>query len=233
MKMIQRVHLFLSIRTNNIVGWSTDSEVRRIPMPRDTPPAEKRVNPPVLKPVVRREPTPEPIRPKPREKSPTPPAQQGPSATIEEAFLRAGATVIEAAPVLRDFQKEAATFVPSVVKRRPPPSKKPQRKENEVPKIEESKAFNTIVEDVNEDEGEEITIRGGGGHEKRSAERSPERSVEAPLKRSLQDEEEETPSLSQPPLAGAGAGAPTPAPAPIAPTAPPKRRRLVNAAPDV
>src|SRR5579862_7381571 len=111
------------------IGWSTDSEVRRIPMPRDTPPAERKPKTPAPKPIVRREPSPPP-RPKAKEKSPSPPppVKQGPSATIEEAFLRAGATVIEAAPVIRDFQKEVTTFVPSIVKRRHP--KKPQRKEN-------------------------------------------------------------------------------------------------------
>src|SRR5438045_1423506 len=113
-------------------GWSTDSEVRRIPMPRDTPPLTKKSKP---RPQSAQQDPPPPaqhVRPKPVEKPPEPalPSKQGPSDTIEEAFLRAGATVIEAAPVLRDFQKEAVAFVPTAVKRRPP-AKKPERKVEE------------------------------------------------------------------------------------------------------
>jgi hypothetical protein len=191
-------------------------------MPRDTPPAEKQVRPPPPKPAFRN-PTPEPIRPPPRERekspSPPPPAKQGPSSSIEEAFLRAGATVIEAAPVLRDFQKEATTFVPSALKRRPPPKKPKEVKEG--PKIEQTKSFATTVEDV--DEAETGDARVG---ETIVAEKSPERG-EAPLKRPLEEEKVEQPPLVQP-------SAPVSVPATKAPpAAPPKRRRLVNAAPDV
>jgi hypothetical protein len=156
-------------------------------MPRDTPPPTKKPRQQKQPPAVREQ-TPPP-QPKSVEKVPEPEVRkEGPSATIEEAFLRAGATVIEAAPVIRDFEKEATSFVPSVVKRRP--MKKPANPVDT--KAEEQKSFATTVEDE-EETGEETPV------------------VET-LKRPLPVEKVE-------------ASAPAPAP--------PKRRRMVNAAPDV
>src|SRR5271155_849359 len=102
-------------------------------MPRDTPPATKnpKTQPQQSRQPIRSEPTSprQQAKPKTVEKAPEPDVRkEGPSATIEEAFLRAGATVIEAAPVLRDFQKEAVSIVPTIVKRRPP--KKSTKVEN-------------------------------------------------------------------------------------------------------
>jgi hypothetical protein len=93
-------------------------------MPRDTPPPTRTpAQPPQREPTIRRD-----ITPPARTKTPEPiPEKQGPSDSVEEAFLRAGATVVEAAPVLRDFQKEATVFVPTVVRRRPPPPTKKQQ----------------------------------------------------------------------------------------------------------
>ncbi len=117
-------------------------------MPRDTPPPTT-TKPRQQLPIPRKE-TPPP-QPKAVEKIPEPEIRkEGPSATIEEAFLRAGATVIEAAPVIRNFEKEAVRIVPSVVKRRPP--KKPTKPLET--KLEEQKSFATTVEDE-EDETEQ------------------------------------------------------------------------------
>lgn len=232
------------------VGWSTDSEVRRIPMPKDTPPATVR-NPKSEqipdRPLIRMK-TPPRAAPKPVEKAPEPepvPVKQGPSETVEEAFLRAGAIVIEAAPVLRDFQKEAVKFVPSIVKKRPPQKKGVKKVEEKTDvedlKTEEEKAedkgindemsvkksFITTVEDDEEDEkvpvrqstvGETIArTKTSPVPEPSTAEPVPPQLATAPepsLKRPLEQEKKQE---SQPP--------PT--------TAPLKRRRIVNAAPDV
>ena len=157
-------------------------------MPRDTPPLTKKPRQQILQPVLREQ-TPPP-QPKAVEKIPEPEVRkEGPSATIEEAFLRAGATVIEAAPVIRDFEREAASFVPSVIKRRPP--KKPAKPVDI--KAEEQKSFATTVEDE-EETGEGTPV------------------VMHTLKRPLDVEKVEV-SVAAP--------------------APPKRRRMVNAAPDV
>jgi hypothetical protein len=189
-----------------MIGWSTDSEVRRIPMPRDTPPATKK--PKEKKPDVKREKT--PPRTQPAEKIPEPIApKEGPSDSVDEAFLRAGATVIEAAPLIRDFQKEAVAIVPSIVKKRPPPRKQAkileepvaEKKEVEIGEAEKAeaaqKSFATTVEDGEDVLGkldiEETFI------------------AETTLKRPLETEKkvEEIPA------------------------APPKRRKRLNAAPDV
>ena len=141
--------------------------------------------------------------------------KEGPSDTVEEAFLRAGATVIEVAPVIRNFEKEAASLVPSVVKQRPPPKKKVQKAYDNVDvKVEEHKSFATIVEDV--DDEDSVRGRRPGVLEKKTPV-VPEQTpvvTETSLKRSLELEEKiEVESV------------PT--------RAPPKRRRMVNAAPDV
>jgi hypothetical protein len=183
-------------------------------MPRDTPPPTIKPRPrPVTQPVARDPTPPVPVRAKSVEKIPEPilPVKQGPSDTLEEAFLRAGATVIEAAPVLRDFQKEAVTFVPSAVKRRP--QAKGRRKEEEARETVDianvtdevtqsvEKSLATTVEDVEEDT-EEV------------AEVVAQVAIAPYAKRPL--EEEKKPDIPR-----------------ETPTAPPKRRRLVNAAPDV
>jgi len=190
------------------LGWSTDSEVRRIPMPKDTPPSttphprsQQREQP-----ITRRQRT--PPRPK-KEKTPEPEVpNEGPSATIEEAFLRAGAPTIEVAPVIRDFQKEAVAFVPSVVKRRPLPPPKPSvNLEKVVPVVE--KSFATTMEEVKDEEEESLVA-------------SVLPSVATPPAQALPEKrqrEVEVETKSQQP--------------PPPPLAPPKRRRLVNAAPDV
>jgi len=190
------------------LGWSTDSEVRRIPMPKDTPPSttphprsQQREQP-----ITRRQRT--PPRPK-KEKTPEPEVpNEGPSATIEEAFLRAGAPTIEVAPVIRDFQKEAVAFVPSVVKRRPLPPPKPSvNLEKVVPVVE--KSFATTMEEVKDEEEESLVA-------------SVLPSVVTPPAQALPEKrqrEVEVETKSQQP--------------PPPPLAPPKRRRLVNAAPDV
>ena len=185
------------------LGWSTDSEVRRIPMPKDTPPPTT----PHPRSQQREQPVPQRQRtpPRPTKKTPEPEMPiQGPSATIEDAFLRAGATTIEVAPVIRDFQKEAVAFVPSVVKRRPPPPPKLSAKVERVESVVE-KSFATTVEDGNDEEEESLT----GPSDAMPAKPSPE-------KRQREVEVETKPPQQQPP-----------------PPAPPKRRRLVNAAPDV
>jgi len=161
-------------------------------MPRDTPP-------PSTKKPRQQQPVPHEQTPPPQQKAvekiPEPEIRkEGPSATIQEAFLRAGATVIEAAPVIRNFEKEAVSIVPSVVKRRPP--KKPTNPVE--PKVQEQKSFATTVEDE-EEETEEEQHRATA--------------METTLKRPLEVDrkvEQSTP-----------------------PVAPPKRRRMVNAAPDV
>lgn len=199
-------------------------------MPRDTPPLSKKPKP-IIQTVVTREPTPPPVsRPKPVEKVPEPVVvKEGPSDSVEEAFLRAGATVIEAAPVLRDFQKEAVSFVPSVVKRRPPPKKgkKPEdtvEVENAAGEKEatgvksEEKSFATTVEDADEDESlgaRDSTVAVG----KPTMPTSPimqtpvaKPAIPETLKRPLEQEKKSTE---------------------IPPVTAPKRRRMVNAAPDV
>jgi len=192
--------------------------------------------------------------PKPVEKAPEPepvPVKQGPSETVEEAFLRAGATVIEAAPVLRDFQKEAVKFVPSVVKKRPL-QKKGVKKVEEKTDVEEK----TNLEDLKTEEKEE-----------EDKDTNDEMSVKKSFVTTVEDEEEDetipvpqttvgetilrtkpspvlepSQSKSVPPQPAA-----TPEPSlkrPLEPekkqesqppvaAAPPKRRRMVNAAPDV
>jgi hypothetical protein len=129
--------------------------------------------------------------------------KEGPSDSVEEAFLRAGAAVIEAAPVLRDFQKEAATFVPSIVKRRPPPKKVVKKAEEPVAEKVElvERSFATTVEDGEDDVSIPAAVE----------------TTESPiatetLKRPLEEEKKMEVE---------------------APTAPPKRRRRLNAAPDV
>ena len=203
-------------------------------MPRDTPPATvRKPKPQVQEPIRAKTP---PKAPKPVEKAPEPvpePVKQGPSETIEEAFLRAGATVIEAAPVLRDFQKEAVKFVPSIVKKRPPP-KKALSKGDEIPKVEEAngedtvesgtkdemtveKSFATTVEDEDEDEIQRaVPIETPAISQPTLTEPVISKPVapETSLKRPLEAEKKVE---AQPPPAAA----------------PPKRRRMVNAAPDV
>jgi len=203
--------------STDLLGWSTDEDVRRIPMPRDTPPATEKPKsqPQQSKQPIRREATPPRQQPKPKtvEKVPEPEVRKdGPSATIEEAFLRAGATVIEAAPVLRDFQKEAVSIVPTIVKRRPP--KKSTKVENTAEPNDESKekSFATTVED-GEDEEIPAVQEVQTMQEVQKVRETPIVPVESPLKRPL---EEEKKLEAQPP-----------------PAAPPKRRRIVNAAPDV
>jgi len=181
-------------------------------MPRDTPPTEKRPKPREQpKPIIEREktpppqqvradPVPEPVQPK-----------SGPSETIEEAFLRAGATTIEAAPVHRDFQKETVKFVPSVVKRRPPPKKPAPKTETkaEEPEKPTEKSFATTLEDA-EDEDADVTPRVNSAEVKAT----PIAPSEPTLKRPLEVEKKVEPETAPP-------------------AAPPKRRRMVNAAPDV
>lgn len=180
-------------------------------MPKDTPPP----NAPHPR-SEREQPVPQRPRtpPKPKkDKTPDPEIpKQGPSATIEEAFLRAGASTIEAAPVIRDFHKEAVAFVPSAVKRRPLPPPKPTTKIDLTEPLMEKevkRSFATTVEDVKdeEDQGSPAPVPATAkdppstvGHEKRA------RGVEPEAK----------PQQLEPP-----------------PRAPSKRRRLVNAAPDV
>ena len=175
-------------------------------MPRDTPPATKKPKPQVQQSqkTTRPEPTP-PRQPSKPEKAPEPEVRkEGPSATIEEAFLRAGAPVIEAAPVIRDFQKEVVSIVPTIIKRRPP--KKPTRMENRPETKEEPprKSLATTVEDGEEEEVSAVQVQ-----------ETPSVPVETSLKRPLEQEEKKVE-----------------VPASI-PAAPPKRRRMVNAAPDV
>jgi hypothetical protein len=198
-------------------------------MPRDTPPLAKKLKP--VQPVVIREPTPPPVtRPKPVEKVPEPVVvKEGPSDSVEEAFLRAGATVIEAAPVLRDFQKEAVSLVPSIVRRRPPKKAKKAEETTKVSSVEteeekgdavksEEKSFATTVEDAVEDELE-------GTRESIATAETPiiptppvveppvaKPAVQETLKRPLEQEPKRT---ETPPVTA------------------PKRRRMVNAAPDV
>jgi hypothetical protein len=231
MKMILKVFFLWYTRIWLIVGWSTDSEVRRIPMPRDTPPATKKPKP-QMQAVVTREVTPPPTRtrPKPVEKVPEPVVvKEGPSDSVEEAFLRAGATVIEAAPVLRDFQKEAVSFVPSIVKRRPP-QKKAKKVEDTakvgakdsvtdggvetsevVTKVE--KSFVTTVEDGEEDESM-------GERQSPPAVQNTTTSVPGVAKPAI-------PETLKRPLEQDKKPTETP------PVTAPKRRRMVNAAPDV
>ena len=212
------IYILHARRLSLLLGWSTDEDVKRIPMPRDTPPAiqkpkpQPQPQPQPSQPRSRREPTPPRQQPKPVEKSPEPEVRkEGPSATIEEAFLRAGATVIEAAPVIRDFQKEAVSIVPTIVKRRPP--KKSTRVENTAGQKDKAqgKSLATTVEDGEDDElvpavqaAQTVQVR-----------ETPVVPTEAPLKRPLEDEEKRLEVLSS------------------IPAAPPKRRRMVNAAPDV
>ena len=186
-------------------------------MPRDTPPATKnpKTQPQQSRQPIRREPTSprQQAKPKTVEKAPEPDVRkEGPSATIEEAFLRAGATVIEAAPVLRDFQKEAVSIVPTIVKRRPP--KKPTKVENTAePKDEpKEKSFATTVEDGEDEEvpAVEDVQRMQEVQELRQTLVVPS---ETPLKRPLEEEKKVEVQST--------------------PVAPPKRRRMVNAAPDV
>lgn len=159
-------------------------------MPRDTPPATmkpkaqlQRQQPPRI------EKTHTPAEPVTKAAEPIIP-KQGPSDTIEEAFLRAGAITIESAPILRDLQKEAVAFIPSAVKRRPPP-KKALPKEM---KVEQEESLSKTVEDVAPVEIEPV--------------------AETILKRPLPVEAKSEPEHIPPPAA-------------------PKRRRMVNAAPDV
>jgi len=190
------------------LGWSTDSEVRRIPMPKDIPPstAPHPQSQQREQPVIQRQRT--PPRPK-KEKTPEPEVpKQGPSATIEEAFLRAGAATVEAAPVIRDFQKEAVAFVPSVIKRRPPAPPKPSAKVEKVEPVVE-KSFATTVEEVKDEEEESLVA---------PVLPSVSTSPAQPLPEKRQREAEVETKAQQPPPP---------------PPAPPKRRRLVNAAPDV
>jgi mRNA biogenesis factor/WW domain binding protein 11 len=201
------------------LGWSTDSQVRKIPMPKDNPPSTT----PHPRPQQREQPVPQRQRsppPKPKkEKTPEPQVpKQGPSATIEEAFLRAGATTIEAAPVIRDFQKEAVSFVPTAVKRRPPLPSKPVVEPVSEPepvaetKHVEKKSFATTVEDEEDEEGEALPMQ------------VPPR-VKTPTTKAVP---EKRPREVEPvPKAQVK---PPQAPPPAAPA---KRRRLVNAAPDV
>jgi hypothetical protein len=186
------------------IGWSTDSDVRKIPMPRDTPPAAKKPKPPTSQqPTIRRRQSSSP-QPKAVVKAPEPEIKkQGPSDTIEEAFLRAGATVIESAPVIRNFEKEAVSIVPSVIKRRP--SKKPGKEarqnqpEQDLDKndVEEPKLFATTVEDEYEETPVVVTtsVKDTSFVTETTLKRPLEKKVEVPV--------------------------------------PPKRRRMVNAAPDV
>jgi len=170
-------------------------------MPKDTPPPAMAAP---MKPkiqqqaqVVQREPTPSPQQ-KPVIKAPEPEIKrEGPSATIEEAFLRAGATVVEAAPVLRDFQKEATSLVPSVVKRRPQTKK--LFKKTEQTEIKDEKSFATSVEDEDQEVSTPII-------EQNVAAVVEDTSV----KRALESETKVEPI-----------------------PAPSKRRRMLNAAPDV
>ena len=180
-------------------------------MPRDTPPAPSNPKPQVQPRQPIREPTPPP-KPKPTEQISEPVMRkEGPSDTIEEAFLRAGATVIEVAPVHRDFQREAVNFVPSAVKRRPPPKKTKKPEETSEEKVNElEKSFTTTVEVADVEDGVPTT-EAALAKEVLSEPSAP--LVQPPdtrLKRPLQTE-------------------PKSAPAPAAP----KRRRMVNAAPEV
>lgn len=210
-------------------------------MPRDTPPATVRKPKPERQEPIRAK-SPPKAMPKAIEKKPEPepePVKQGPSETIEEAFLRAGAAVIEAAPVLRDFQKEAVKFVPSIVKKRPPPKKAPKKEEEkeEERKGEErrddegvkgemavERSFATTVEDELEEDETTPMKRAPPAEAPAVAESTRMEPViskpvapattEPSLKRPLEAEKKVE---SQPPLTAA----------------PPKRRRMVNAAPDV
>lgn len=184
-------------------------------MPRDTPPATQEPKPAVrpAQPAqpVRREST--PPQEQPVEKLPEPvEPKQGPSATIEEAFLRAGATTIEAAPVLRNFEKEAAAFVPSAVKRRPAPKKQAIKEEIVEGKVEGT-GRPTTVEDAEDEEAVQDSIK------EETVKETPVSNGNAPpfladtLKRPLEVEMKVK--------------------VPSAPAVPPKRRRMVNAAPDV
>jgi len=215
-------------------------------MPRDTPPSTvRKPQPQIPQPTIRAKTpprAPKQVLDQPPKKDPEPAlAKQGPSETIEEAFLRAGATVIEAAPVLRDFQKEAVKFVPSVVKKRPPPSTKKVLKNEEKEEEEGQKGRDTVeggkgemrveksfVTTVEDEVDETSHVQQTGPAEKSSiseepslAETVPSRPVviEPSLKRPLETEMKVD---AQPPAAAAAAVA-----------APPKRRRMVNAAPDV
>jgi hypothetical protein len=197
-------------------------------MPRDTPPATRKPKP-QMQAVVTRDATPPPTRPKPVEKVPEPVVVKGgPSDSVEEAFLRAGATVIEAAPVLRDFQKEAVSFVPSIVKRRPPQKK--ANKVEDVTKVETmdgvtdgaatgeggmkvEKSFLTTVEDGEEDESV-------GARQSPPAEQKPATPVSMVAKPAI-------PETLKRPLEQDKKPTETP------PVTAPKRRRMVNAAPDV
>jgi hypothetical protein len=197
------------------LGWSTDSEVRRIPMPKDTPPP----NVPQPRSQQRESPIAQRLRPpqKPKkEKTPEPEIpKQGPSATIEEAFLRAGATTIEVAPVIRDFQKEAVAFVPSAVKRRPPPPSKPTAKVEQVEPVVEKKdvkSYATTVEDAKDDDEENGPVSTPPRVKSPSTRTAPEKRP-----REVESETKQQPQPQQS----------------VPPAAPPKRRRLVNAAPDV
>src|SRR4051794_21887743 len=72
MRMIRRVYLFTNLfhMDTNSLGWSTDSEVRKIPMPRDTPPATiRKPKPQAPEPIRAKTP---PKAPKPVEKAPEP-----------------------------------------------------------------------------------------------------------------------------------------------------------------
>ena len=180
-------------------------------MPRDTPPPTRTpAQPPQREPIIRRD-----ITPPPRPKTPEPiPEKQGPSDSVEEAFLRAGATVVEAAPVLRDFQKEATVFVPSVVRRRPPPPTKKQQTKVE----EEERPHATDGAEVPSDEVmrdvEEIAT-----DEKTVVETGPEF---LEIKRTTENTGV---------AAGDKSAIDTVPPTEDAPR--PKRRRMINAAPDV
>lgn len=198
-------------KTGLRAGWSTDSDVRRIPMPRDTPPATTK-KPKVQAPQLARRDEAPPPQPKPVQKISEPEEQKvGPSDTIEEAFLRAGASVIEAAPVLRDFQKEAVGFVPSIVKRRLLPNQKPKKAEQTVKEDVEgngNKSFATTIEDADEEELVQTNPKDVVPEDPSVA------LLEATSKRPLEIEKKSEVES-------------------VVTAAPLKRRRLVNAAPDV